>query len=81
MQYLTTKRLGIKLVHICNKLQVGKYELTYNAKTKTYGLVIYNNANYGVFAGIYKVEHFYINDALIRLQECIADINKIEMNS
>ena len=81
MAQLTHKKLGIKLIYILNKLQVGRYELTCNVKNKTYGVVIYNNANYGIFAGIYKTEHFYINEALIRLQECIADINKIEINS
>ena len=75
MAYLTTKTLGIKLIHILNKLEKGKYELQQIPKNGTYHVVLYNNANYGVFAGIYNINHVYLGDALVRLQESIKFVN------
>ena len=75
MAYLTTKRLGIKLIHILNKLEKGRYELQQIPENGTYHVVLYNNANYGVFAGIYNINHVYLGDALVRLQESINFVN------
>ena len=75
MAYLTTKRLGIKLIHILNKLEKGKYELQQITENGTYHVILYNNANYGVFAGIYNINHVYLGDALVRLQESIKFVN------
>ena len=77
MAYLTTKRLGIKLIHILNKLEKGKYELKQYIEDGTYHIVLYNTANYGVHAGIYNVNHVNLGDALIRLQENISNLNKM----
>lgn len=77
MAYLTTKRLGIKLIHILNKLEKGRYELQQIIENGTYHVVLYNGANYGVFAGIYNVNHIYLDDALVRLQESISNLNKM----
>lgn len=77
MAYLTTKRLGIKLIHILNKLEKGKYELQQFTEDGTYHVVLYNGANYGVFAGIYNINHVYLNDALVRLQDSVSFLNKI----
>lgn len=77
MAYLTTKRLGIKLIHILNKLEKGKYELQQIPENGTYHVVLYNGADYGVFAGIYNVNHVYLGDALVRLQESISNLNKM----
>ena len=77
MAYLTTKRLGIKLIHILNKLEKGKYELQQIPENGTYHVVLYNRANYGVFAGIYNINHVYLGDALVRLQESIINLNKM----
>ena len=77
MAYLTTKRLGIKLIHILNKLEKGKYELQQIPENGTYHVVLYNNANYGVHAGIYNVNHAHLGDALIRLQENVSNLNKM----
>ena len=52
MSCLTTKKLGYRLISTCSLLKVGRYQITFNPETKVYGVVIYNNANYGVFAGI-----------------------------
>ena len=75
MAYLTTKQLGIKLIHILDKLEKGKYELQQIPENGTYHVVLYNNANYGVFAGIYNINHVYLGDALVRLQESINFVN------
>ena len=77
MAYLTTKRLGIKLIHILNKLEKGRYELQQYIGNGTYHIVLYNTADYGVFAGIYNVNHIYLSDGLIRLQEIITTLNKM----
>ena len=77
MAYLTTKRLGIKLIHILNKLEKGRYELQQFTENGTYHIVLYNGADYGVFAGIYNVNHVYLGDALVRLQESISNLNKM----
>lgn len=77
MAYLTTKRLGIKLIHILNKLEKGKYELQQIPENGTYHVVLYNGANYGVFAGIYNINHVYLGDALVQLQESISNLNKM----
>ena len=77
MNYLTKKKLGIKLIHILNKLEKGRYELQQTPENGTYHVVLYNNANYGVFAGIYNINHVYLGDALVRLQESIFNLNKM----
>ena len=77
MTYLTTKQLGIKLIHILDKLEKGKYELQQIPDNGTYHVVLYNGADYGVFAGIYNVNHVYLGDALVRLQESISNLNKM----
>ena len=77
MTYLTTKRLGIKLIHILNKLEKGKYELQQIPENGTYHVILYNGADYGVFAGIYNVNHVYLGDALVRLQKSVYNLNKM----
>lgn len=77
MTYLTKKKLGIKLIHILDKLEKGKYELQQIPENGTYHVVLYNNANYGIFAGIYNINHPHLNDGLIRLQETISFLNEI----
>lgn len=77
MAYLTTKRLGIKLIHILNKLEKGRYELQQFTENGTYNVVLYNGANYGVFAGIYNINHVYLGDALTRLQQSVSFLNKM----
>lgn len=72
---LTTKMLGIKLIHILNKLKNGYYELKRD-KENTYHIILYNNADYGVYAAIYNINNKYIYEALSRLQETIDIINK-----
>lgn len=72
---LTNKKLGIKLIHILNKLKDAKYELTQNTSEGTYHVVIYSRNNVGVFAGLYNINHKHLKDALIRLQEIIEFIN------
>lgn len=81
MSCLTTKKLGYRLISICSLLKVGRYQITFNPETKVYGVVIYNNANYGIFAGIYNINHVYLENALISLSNSIDEINKIETNS
>lgn len=77
MSCITNKGLGIKLINILDQLKVGRYELTRHTENNTYHLVLYNNANYGVFAGIYNINHVYLDDALVRLQESIYNLNKM----
>ena len=74
---LTNKKLGIKLIHILNKLKDATYELKQNTSKGTYHVVIYSRNNVGVFAGIYNINHKYLDDGLIRLQETINMINKM----
>lgn len=73
---LTNKQLAIKLIHILNKLDKGYYELKKD-KENIYHVILYNNANYGVYSAIYNEKHEFIGDALIRLQETIGTINKM----
>ena len=77
MNKITKKKLGIKLIHILDKLEKGKYELQQIPENGTYHVVLYNNANYGVFAGIYNINHVYLGDALVRLQESVSNLNKM----
>ena len=72
---LTTKMLGIKLIHILNELKNGYYELKRD-KENTYHIVLYNNVDYGVYSAIYNINNKYIYEALSRLQETIDTINK-----
>lgn len=76
MNSLNKKKLGIKLIHILNKLTTGSYELKQNTSKGTYHVVLYSSNNVGVFAGIYNVNHKHLGDGLIRLQETIELINK-----
>ena len=76
MSYLNKKNLGIKLIHILNKLNNGSYELKQNTSEGTYHVVLYSRNNVGVFAGIYNVNHKHLGDGLVRLQETIELINK-----
>ena len=77
MNCLTTKKLGIKLIHILNKLEKGRYELQQYVGNGTYHIVLYNTANYGVYAGIFNINHVHLSDGLIRLQETITTLNKM----
>lgn len=77
MAYLTTEKLGIKLINILNKLEKGKYELKQHIENGTYHIVLYNTANYGVYAGIYNINHVHLDNGLIRLQETISILNKM----
>lgn len=72
---LTNKKLGIKLIHILNKLKDATYELKQNTSEGTYHVVIYSRNNVGVFAGIYNVNHKHLGDGLVRLQETIEFVN------
>ena len=76
MKKLTNKQLGIKLINILNKLNNGYYELKRD-KENVYHVVLYNNADYGVYSAIYNESHEFIGNALIRLQETISTINKM----
>ena len=77
MSCLTTKKLGIKLIHILNKLEKGRYELQQCIENGTYHVVLYNTANYGVYAGIYNINHAHLDNGLIRLQQTITTLNKM----
>lgn len=76
MNFLDKKKLGIKLIHILDKLSSGSYELKQNISEGTYRVVLYTRNNVGVFAGIYNINHKHLGDGLVRLQETIELINK-----
>ena len=76
MNLLDRKKLGIKLIHILNKLTNGSYELKQNTSEGTYKVVLYTRNNVGVFAAIYNVNHKHLGDGLVCLQETIELINK-----
>lgn len=71
---LTNKSLGIKLINTLNKLEKGYYELK-RTKSNVYHVVLYNNADYGVYAAIYNEKHKYIEEQLLRLENTIQFIN------
>lgn len=75
MSCLNKKKLGIKLIHILDKLTTGSYELKQNTTEGTYHVVLYSSNNVGVFAGIYNVNHKHLGDGLVRLQETIEFVN------
>ncbi len=77
MGWLTNKRLGVKLLSICNELKNGFYELKRNTKNNNYYVVLYDCNNIGVFSGMYNIEHKHLTDGLIRLMETINMINKM----
>ena len=77
MNWLSNKRLGIKLLSICNELEFGKYEITKHTENNTYHVVLYDVNDVGVYAGIFNINHKHLIDALIRLAESVNRINKI----
>ena len=53
MKSLTKNELGIIIINILNELKNGRYELSYDTKKNRYDVVLYNGADYGVYASIY----------------------------
>lgn len=76
MKELTKNELGIVILNILNQLINGKYELSYNIKKNMYHIVLYNSANYGVYAAIYIPNTDILPDQMERLKHAIEVINK-----
>lgn len=76
MESLTKNELGIVIINILNELKNGKYELSYNTKKNMYHVVLYNSANYGVYAAIYIPNTDILPDQIERLKNTINVINK-----
>lgn len=76
MKELTKNELGIVIINILNELKNGKYELSYNTKKNRYDVVLYNSADYGVYAAIYIPNSDILSDQIKRLKNTIEVINK-----
>ena len=76
MKELTKNELGIVIINILNKLKNGRYELSYDNKSNKYKLVLYNTADYGVYAAIYIPNSNILSDQMERLKHTIEVINK-----
>lgn len=76
MKDLTKNELAIAIINIVNKLKNGRYELSYDTKSGKYKLVLYNTADYGVYAAIYIPNSDIISDQLLRLDSAVELINK-----
>lgn len=76
MKDLTKNELGIVIINILNELKNGRYEFSYNTKKNRYDVVLYNTADYGVYAAIYIPNSDIISDQLLRLDSAVELINK-----
>lgn len=76
MNSLTKNELGIVIINILNELKNGRYELSYNTKKNRYDVVLYNSADYGVYAAIYIPNTDILPDQIERLKHTIEVINK-----
>lgn len=76
MKNLTKNELGIVILNILNELKNGRYELEYNTKKGRYDVVLYNGADYGVYAAIYIPNTNILSDQIERLKHTIEVINK-----
>ena len=74
MKSLTKNELGIVIINILNELKNGRYEFSYDTKKNRYDVVLYNGADYGVYAAIYIPNT--ISDQMERLKHTIEVINK-----
>lgn len=68
--------LGIKLHYICKKFKKGRYTLNYNLRQFNYHIVLYNNAQYGVYAAICSTKYPHYKSTLKRLKDNINYFNK-----
>ena len=76
MKSLTKNELGIIIINILNELKNGRYEFSYDTKKNRYDLVLYNGADYGVYAAIYIPNTNILSDQMERLKNTIEVINK-----
>lgn len=76
MKELTKNELGIVIINILNELKNGRYEFSYSNKKNRYDLVLYNCADYGVYAAIYIPNTNILSDQMERLKHTIEVINK-----
>lgn len=76
MKELTKNELGIIIINILNELKNGRYEFSYNTKKNRYDVVLYNTADYGVYASIYIPNTDILSDQIERLKSAIEVVNK-----
>ena len=68
--------LKIKLLKVLSKLHRGRYEIQYYPRVKSYGVDLYNIADYGVYSVMYSINIKYKQKDFKRLIDCIDLINR-----
>lgn len=72
----TNKQLFNKLSTILSKLERGRFTLSYDIKNDAIDLVLFNNANYGVYAAYITKTNVYIDNLLKSIKNAVNNINK-----